>query len=186
MLHYIEEYGKYVEIAGYRCVPFASAEAFLKENRKQTLHVDVQFFDADHIATQEHLYFAVLNALQAIRSKTSISKTPAMETMLYAAAKRQIKRAIDAIGIKPQTRNMAIVALGDDSAAVEALVKGLSAAIGCEPDDSVLQLTGEKQRKICAAFQISPKALKTQANGDREKALVDLVVEQVALLATQT
>jgi len=185
MLHHLEEYGKYAVITGYRNVSFALAEAFLKANRKQPMLVDIQFFDADLIATQEHLYFAVLNALQAFRGKTAVSKTVAVETMLYASAKRQIQKAIDQIGIKPQTNNMAVVALSDEPSVIEAVLQALSAAIGCEPDDTVLELTKEKQEKISKVFQISPKELEAQANSDMGEALVDSVVEQVALLSTQ-
>ena len=87
MLQYLKDYGKYVEITGYHNIAFDKAEIFLKTNRKQTKqNVDIQFFDAELIATQEHLYFAVLNALQAFKNKTNLSKSPAMETMLYASA----------------------------------------------------------------------------------------------------
>lgn len=185
MLHYIEEYGKYAEITGFDKVSFEKAEAVLKANRKETQQLDLQFFDADLIATGEHLYFAVLNALQAFRSKTNISKTAAMETMLYASAKRQIQRAIDSIGIKPQTERMAVVILGEDPKEVQAMLRVLSACIGCEPDDSVLRLTKEKQQKIRKAFEICPKELDSEANGGIDKALVDLVVEHIALLSTQ-
>src|SRR5665648_715528 len=109
MLYLIEEYGQYVELTGYRNVAFELAEAFLKANRKQTLrHVDVQFFDAQLVATADHLYFAALNALQALKNKTNISKSAAMETMLYASAQRQIKKSIDRIGIKPETASIAV------------------------------------------------------------------------------
>jgi tRNA threonylcarbamoyladenosine modification (KEOPS) complex Cgi121 subunit len=67
MRYIIEEYDKHVEITGYRNVAFAKIEMFLKANRKLTAqNVDIQFFDAELVATQEHLYFAVLNALQAL------------------------------------------------------------------------------------------------------------------------
>ena len=103
-----------MEITGYKNIEFDKVEAFLKANRKQTQNVDIQFFDADLIATQEHLYFAVLNALQAFKNKTNLSKSPAMETMLYASAQRQIQKAIDRCGIKPKTKNMAVVIIGED------------------------------------------------------------------------
>ena len=120
MLQYLKEYGKYVEITGYQNIEFDKAEAFLKANRKQTQqNVDIQFFDAELIATQEHLYFAVLNALQAFKNKTNLSKSPAMETMLYASAQRQIQKAIERCGIKPQTKNMAVVIIGDDPKQIE-------------------------------------------------------------------
>jgi tRNA threonylcarbamoyladenosine modification (KEOPS) complex Cgi121 subunit len=63
-LHHLEEFKKHVEITGYRGIHFEVAEAFLKANRRQIQNgVEIQFFDADLIATPEHLYFATLNAL---------------------------------------------------------------------------------------------------------------------------
>ncbi|MCW3983290.1 MAG: KEOPS complex subunit Cgi121 [Candidatus Bathyarchaeota archaeon] len=185
MLQQIEEFGKYVEITGYRNISFSKVDEFLKANRKQNnLHVEVQFFEADLIATQEHLYFAVLNALQAFHSKTNKSKSVAMETMLYAAAQRQIQKAIDKIGVKPETKAMAVVVVGSSPKCVEAMIKELTSCVGSEPDDSVLKLTKPKQQKIKETFQISAEQLKTQPV-TTEEALVNLVIEDVALLSTQ-
>jgi KEOPS complex subunit Cgi121 len=185
MLHQIEEFGKYVEITGYRNISFSKVDAFLKANRKQNnQHVEVQFFEADLITTQEHLYFAVLNALQAFRSKTNKSKSVAMETMLYAAAQRQIQKAIDKVGVKPETKAMAVVIVGNSPECVEVMLKELTLCVGSEPDDSVLKLTKLKQQKIKETFQISDEQLKTQVAAT-EAALVNLVIEEVALLSTQ-
>lgn len=184
MLHYIEEFGRYVEITGYRNINFAQAEAFLKTHRKQTGQVELQFFDADIVATEQHLYFAVLNALQAFRGKTNISKSVAMETMLYASAQRQIQKCIEHIGIKPQSTNLAVVIVGEDSLKVEAQLKALTECFGTQPDASVLQLTADKQKKIVSAFEITEEEIKTE-NSPTEKAIVNLVIEHIALLATQ-
>ena len=124
MLQYLRDYGKYVEITGYKGIAFDKAEIFLKANRKQKRqNIDIQFFDAELIATQEHLYFSVLNALQAFKNKTNLSKSPGMETMLYASAQRQIQKAITRAGIKPETQNMAIIIVGDDPKQIETTLK---------------------------------------------------------------
>jgi tRNA threonylcarbamoyladenosine modification (KEOPS) complex Cgi121 subunit len=186
MQYYLEEYGKHVESTGYRNIAFAQAEAFLKAHRKQTLRqADIQFFDAQFAASPEHLYFAVLNALQAFQNKTSISKSAAVETMLYASAERQIQKAIDRIGIKPQTKNMAVVIIGEDPKQTAALLKALTECVGVEPDETVLELTQEKETKIRQAFQITDEELKTLTKSKAEKAVVNLVIERVALLAAQ-
>jgi tRNA threonylcarbamoyladenosine modification (KEOPS) complex Cgi121 subunit len=187
MLHYLKEYAKYVEITGYRKMTFASAEAFLKANRKENQNnVDVQFFDAELIATQEHLYFAVLNALEAFKNKLYISKSLAMETMLFASAQRQIQKAIELCGIKPQTTCMAVVIIGVDTGQIEAVLDAITAAVGVAPDEKVLEITKGKEDRIRRVFEIIDEELKTVVHdGDPEKAVVDLVIERVALLATQ-
>jgi tRNA threonylcarbamoyladenosine modification (KEOPS) complex Cgi121 subunit len=182
----IEEYSKVVEITGYRCVSFELADAYLKANRKLTQNgVDVQFFDAQLVATAEHLYFATLNALQAFQTGTNISKSIAVETALYAAARRQIQKAISQIGVKPTSMAMAVVVVGASDSQVQAALDELSACFGAAPDDLVLELTPQKAQKIREAFQISDKEIETAKKTTLEAALVDLVVEHVALLATQ-
>jgi len=186
MLRFIEEYGSYVEITGYREVAFADAETFLKANRSQTSNgVDVQFFDARLIASWQHLYYAVLNALAAFRDKTNISKSIAVESVLYAAAQRQIHKSIAKIGIKPQTTDMAMVIVGKNSKVVEQVLGEVSAAVGGKPDESVLELNAQKTAKIRDVFCISQKEVESATRGNAEEPLVDLVVERVALLAAQ-
>jgi tRNA threonylcarbamoyladenosine modification (KEOPS) complex Cgi121 subunit len=185
--HYLKEYGKWVEITGYRNIAFAKAEKFLKKNRKETKQIcDIQFFDADLIATQEHLYFAVLNALQAFRNKSNISKSPAMETMLYASAQRQIQKAIQRCGIKPETESMAIIIIGENPTQIETVLQTITMYVGLKPDEKVLEMSNVKEKKIVKTFQITDEELKTvMKHDDRLEAVVNLVIERVALLATQ-
>jgi len=187
MLYHLKEYGKYAEITGYRNIKFAKAEAFLKANRKETReNLDLQFFDAQLIATQEHLYFAALNALQAFQNKTNISKSPAMETMLYASAQRQIQKAIQRCGIKPETTSMAVIIIGEDPTQLKNLLEAIGACVGVEPDEKVLEISKFKEHNIIETFQITDQELKTvMKNENREEAVVNLVIERVALLATQ-
>jgi KEOPS complex subunit Cgi121 len=187
MLYHLMEYGKFAEITGYRNIAFAKAEESLKCNRKETEQVaDVQFFDAALIATQEHLYFAVINALQAFQNKTNISKSLAMETMLYASGQRQIKKAILLCGIKPETRNMAVVIIGESQIQLQTVLQAVTECVDSNPDQRVLDLTKIKKAEIKKAFQISDEEIKTiMKNGESEKTLISLVIEHIALLSTQ-
>lgn len=187
MLHYLRDYDKYVEITGYRNVRFDGAEAFLKANRKEKKeNVEVQFFDAELIASWEHLYFAVLNALQAFRNKTNLSKSAAMETMLYASAQRQIEKAIQRCGIKPETASMAVLVIGDTPTELKGMVETITRCVGSEPDEHVLELSAVKEKQIKEVYQISDEEIKTVLKNENAKeALVNLIVERVALLATQ-
>jgi len=187
MLHCIKEYGKHAEISGFKNIKFIQAEAFLRAKRKETqLSIELQFFDADLVATQQHLYFAVLNALQAFRNKTNISKSLAVEAMLYASAQRQIRKAIQRCGIKPETTSMAVVIIGENPAEIEALLEAIAVCVGAEPDETVLEMTEVKLEKIKEAFQVKAEEIKTMMkNGNRDEAVVSLVIERVALLATQ-
>ena len=187
MLYHLKEYGKYAEITGYRNIKFARAEEFLKANRKETQeNIDIQFFDANLIATQEHLYFATLNALQAFRSKTNISKSLAMEAMLYASAQRQIQKAIQRCGIKPETTSMAVIIIGEDPPQIKTTLQAINTCVDVEPDEKVLEISKFKEHKITETFQITDQELKTvMKNENRTEAVVNLVIERVALLANQ-
>jgi len=186
MLHYIEEYSMYVEIAGYRNISFSEAEAFLKTNRKKAQqHVEIQFFDAELIATPEHLYFAALNALQAFQQKTNISKSVAMETMLYASAQSQIQKSIDLLGIKKNTKNMAITIMSADLIQIETMLQDFTSRVGLKTDDTVLQMSKHKLESIKKAFSITNQEVSSVAKDKVEAAIVNLVIERLALLATQ-
>lgn len=187
MLKHLTEYGKYVEITGFRNVQLADAEDFLKTARKKMpQRTELQLFDANLMASWQHPYFAVLNALMAFRNGRNISKSVAVEVMLYTSAQRQIKKAIDFVGVKRDTSNVAAVIV---SGKVESAKAGLTAVSDCfnmEPDETVLELSVQKVQRIRRAFDISDLELETMTAKDNvEQALVDIVIERVALLSTQ-
>lgn len=187
MLKYIEEAGKYVEITGFRNLDIEDAEEFIKATRKALPeNACVQFFDAGLVATWQHLYFAVLNALLAFKNERNVSKSVAMETMLYASAQRQIQKAIAFMGVKCASSDVAVVIIGERAVSVEAVLSAVSKCVGEKPNDAVLEISREKAERIREAFGITTtevEAVLVKDNG--EDALVDLVIERVALLPTQ-
>ena len=187
MLRRIEEFGKYVEITGFRNVKFNNVEDFLnKINKEKLSNVQIQFLDANLVATWQHLYFAVLNALTAFNNKQGISKNLAMEIMVYASAQRQIRKATEFIGIKPNSSNIAVLIVGGKPEAVKSTLSTIMKCIDGERDEAILELSKEKAAIIQRAFKISGAELETVTGTEgREKALIDLVIERMALLATQ-
>jgi KEOPS complex subunit Cgi121 len=187
LLKYIEETEKYVEITSFSNVKIENAEEFVKAARKEVPQsVWVQFFDAELVATWQHLYFAVLNALLAFENGRSISKSVAMDILLYASAQRQIRKALQLIGVKCDSANVAVVIIGETANSVQAVLSAVSKHIGAEPDETVLEVSKEKLRGICEAFGITEKELETvMEKRDVKQALVKLVIERMALLSTQ-
>jgi tRNA threonylcarbamoyladenosine modification (KEOPS) complex Cgi121 subunit len=186
LLKYFEEFGEYVEITGFSNVQIEDAESFLKATRREQQGTAVQFFNAELVATRQHLYFAVLNALTAFRNKSNISKNVAVEVMLYASAQRQIRKAIALVGIKRDSANVAVVIIGENADAVKTVRAAVSKRVGAEPDETVLALSNDKVQSIRKAFEISEREVETVVKaGDAEQALVNLVIERVALLSTQ-
>jgi len=187
VLTYIDEDQKYLKIAGFRGLTIRDSEEFMKSSlQEKNPDIWVQFFDADLIATWEHLYFAVLNALLAYRNKRNISKTVAMETMIYASAQRQIRKAITILGVKESSSNVAFVIIGDKPEIVQTSFSEIEKCLAAVADESVLELTEEKTKNLCKAFGITEKELKAiGAESNNEQAIVNLVIERMALMQTQ-
>jgi len=187
MLKYIAEAGKYVEITGFRNVDIKDAEEFVKATCRETPQDGwVQFFGAELVATWQHLYFAALNALLAFKNGINISKSVAMETMLYASAQRQIRTAIDLIGVKCKSANVAVIIIGENAESVKACLSAVSKRVGEKPDDTVLEISNKKIQDIREAFGVTETELETfMRKSDGKQALVDLVIERMALLSTQ-
>jgi KEOPS complex subunit Cgi121 len=185
VLIYVKEFRKNCEIAGFKGVEVNGIEAFLDAmNRDKLVGVEAQFFDADLVATWQHLYFALLNALTAFKNEENLSKSLSMETILFASGRRQIRKATQLFGVKPGSRNVAVLVVGGKAEVVQNALEEISRLIGGQPDDSVLELSRKKMERIRRVFDISEAELGTVMEGDDvEKALVDLVAERMALLA---
>jgi tRNA threonylcarbamoyladenosine modification (KEOPS) complex Cgi121 subunit len=188
LLKSIEEFGKYVAIAGFRNARIKDAEEFLNQLRTESNgNVEIQLFDAQLVATWEHLYFATLNALTAFKNKSNISKSLAMETLLYTSAQHQIRKATELLGIKPACKEIVVLILGNNTETVENTLTLIQNEIHAKLDDSILEISTEKTRRIREAFGITDVELKAVANekSKLKKAVVNLVIERVALLATE-
>jgi tRNA threonylcarbamoyladenosine modification (KEOPS) complex Cgi121 subunit len=187
LLKQITEERRYAEITGFKNVKVNDPDLLLRTQRGD-LEVDVavQFFNANLIATWEHLYFAVIDALLAFRTKRNISKSVAVEVMLYASAQRQIKKAIELVGVQPGCSDLATVVVGKSREGVESAISSISKHLRREPDDRVLDLSPEKTREIRTAFEITENELAVVTKDNNlERALVDLILERMALLSTR-
>ena len=187
MIRKLEDYNQFIIIAGFRDIKMRDVNAFLKLIKGETGDACVQFFDAALVASWEHLYFAALNASNAFKNKLNISNSLAVETLLYASAQRQINRAVRLLGIKPNSRQIAVLILAESTPKVASTLEIVSGLVAGERDDSVLELTHEKVEGIRELFGITDVELeaKLEKEGLESKALTDLVIEHGALLATQ-
>ena len=188
MIRRLSEFNKYVAIAGFKNAKIGDVNYLFDSIRKDLIDVGaVQFFDAKLIATWQHLYFAALNALTALANKTNISNNLAMETLLYASAQRQIRKATETLGVKSTTRNVAVLIIAKSQKSAEKVPIIVQKLISAEHDDSVMEIDREKFDNIRGFFQISNQELaaKLEKKGFEMEALVDLVIEHGALLVTQ-
>ena len=92
------------------------------------------------------------------------------------------------LGIKQDTFEVAVLILTENSSKKNEYLKLINDIISGERDDSVLDLTDEKFWNIKQLFEISDLELeaKLQKEGQEKQALVDLVIEHMALLGTRS
>jgi len=183
----LEEFGRYVVIAGFRDAKIEDINAFFNLVRKKAADAEIQILNANLIASWEHLYFAALNALKAFQGKLNISNSLAMETLLYASAQRQIDKAIDLLGKKPQCSKIAVLIIAKTLKEAKSALENVSKLVSGERDDTTLQLADEKIEGIRRLFDISDLEMESKLKRKEleKETLVDLVIEHVALLVTQ-
>lgn len=187
MIKEIEGFDKYIGITGVRNVKIEDVKSFLDSIRKKAEGVSVQLFDANLIAGHEHLYFAALNALRAFESDMNICKRLALETLLYASAQRRIKKAVELLGVKAGSSEVAVLVVAETEAEICETLKAISEFIQCKCDDKVIELSDKKVEAIKELFGISELELeaKLEKRGFEKEALINLVIEHMALLATK-
>jgi KEOPS complex subunit Cgi121 len=183
----VEGFDQYLTVAGFKNVRISDIGKFLADVKEKTDNACVQFFNAAFIAGREHLRLAVLNALTAFKNKVNISNSLAMETLLYASAQRQIKDALKLLGIKPTTGQVAVLILAETNNQASCILKSVSTLLRGERDDSEIEFTDEKANGLKRLFQISKLELeaKTEKKGAEKEALLNLIIEHMALLVTQ-
>ncbi|HII80435.1 MAG TPA: hypothetical protein HA261_08600 [Methanosarcina sp.] len=137
--------------------------------------VTIQGLNADLIAGERHLHFAVGKALRAIASGNNVAKDPGIEIMRYAAGERQIERSFS-IGLHEGENNAVFVLLGKMDDLLIAFSE-LRKLIEEKPCSELLAYSGSKRKGILSLFGITDEEI--EASG--EEHIPELVVERVAL-----
>ena len=185
LLRKIEGFRKYAAIVGFKNTVMNDVEGFLQEIRNlMPSGVVIQFFDARRIATWEHVYFAVLNGMTAFRNKKNISRNIAVESMLYVSAQHQIQKATTLFGVTVNSREIAVLIVGNTLHSVKSSLSMFSEKITANRDDKVLELSKRKIIEIRNIYRPSDAEIKVFIkNRNLERGLTDLVIERMALLA---
>jgi KEOPS complex subunit Cgi121 len=180
---------EYIAVIGFRNVQIKNVTIFLEQFRKEGEGATiVQFFDAKRVAGPQHPYFAAVNALNAFARRSNVSNTLAVEALLYASAQRQITKAVEMLGIKKDSSEVAVLIIAKNKRENDACTSLVAKLIPGERDDSVLELTAKKIKTIKKLFKISDLEFesKLKSEGLEKEALTDLVIERAALLATRS
>lgn len=183
---WLEEFRQNLTIVGFRDVKVSNLDKFFQET-KEKAYETVQFFDASLVAGFDHLRFATLNALNAFKNGGNISNKLAMEILLYASAHRQIKEAVRLMGIKTATTHVAVLVVTESQQEASPIIKTVARLMDGKRDDSVVDFTDAKMQGLIKLFEISKTELeaKTERKGGRKLAVMDLIIEHMALLVTQ-
>ncbi|CAM2901176.1 MULTISPECIES: KEOPS complex subunit Cgi121 [Halobacterium] len=133
--------------------------------------VAVQAFDAAYVAGREHVESAVTHAARAFDRGANVADERAVEILLYAAGRRQIRRALD-MGVDEGRQPVCVVVAGggDEAAAADAVAAMLASVepvVGAASEPAVLR----------AFFDVS-EAEMAAVDGS----LAGVVRERVALL----
>lgn len=145
----------------------------------------VQAFDARPVADREHLETALRYAARAHRRGDAIARDPGVETLLYAAGRRQIDRALD-MGVEVGETPVVVLVASDfpeeplaatdvEAECADAVAELLANATTSDASTSFAATDPERVREF---FEI----------GDAERAATDaslanLVRERVVLLS---
>ena len=157
-------------------------DAFLNEVDEKFPKAVFQFLNAKFIAGPRHLVFAAVNALNAFKTGFNISRSLAVECLLYVSAQNQINRALALIGVSPATTEVALLVIAEQEKTARKLLEGIADVVPGTRNDSVLELTDVKSREIKGLFDISEAELSTRNNEDENISLTELVMEHCALL----
>lgn len=71
--------------------------------------VEIVVIDADYVCGEDHIISSYQHALRAFQEKRNSMRKFSMELLLYISGERQIKNALNKIGIKETTRNFAFI-----------------------------------------------------------------------------
>lgn len=143
--------------------------------------ISVQIFRAESVAGYEHLLTAAYLSVKAWATRKKLAKSPAVEVLLYASAKRQIKEAITSIGVTEGSRGWVVIALSSSRTKLKATHKAIM-HYGLE-DEGLVELTEDKFPFLVDRYRITQDelAVAEQLTTSKKEALKSLVLERVAL-----
>jgi KEOPS complex subunit Cgi121 len=171
---------KVVSIGGFRCTPVNDVDDLLGILGEATTPAVFQIFDATRIAGWRHLYMAAVNAVSVFEAGSPISRGLGIEVLLYASCQDQISRALEVVGVRSGTEELALVVVGGNSGEAEEAFGRAASHLG-KADDSVLELNAVKLVEVAEVFGVSDNELDAVGREPRN-GLSSLLVEKGAFL----
>ena len=187
MLFEIAELGQHVWISGFDARP-PSVDHMLQTVSERFPGTAVQLVDLDKVAGSRYLFVATYNALKSFSSKHPISRSLAMEILLYISASRQIVEALKRVGVTPETKKIAALAVGPSLNEVSAAGTYFAEALQHECVDKLLdEWPTNRIQNVRSALDIRDKELNAILRESEEptKGIERLAIERSALLAVK-
>ncbi len=132
----------------------------------------VQIINADLIAGKEHIEFAIAQAERAFKNSTNFSNSLPLEVIVRASAQRQVKVAIDRLGVRGDSRVIVL----------DKLPAEFMEEYRCTVSEEVLNITPEKLQKLIKIYGISQEEMEASHTGDAGETVKNLIIERIALL----
>ncbi|MHA2407472.1 MAG: KEOPS complex subunit Cgi121 [Candidatus Ranarchaeia archaeon] len=187
----LETEGHWIGIFGAKVDHIHDVEGLVKSLSKigAPYKSEIQLFNADLVATWEHLYFATIQAEAAFKNRTNLAKSIAMETILHASAQRQIEKALDNIGIHRDSNNIAILIIGKYKGDVLSIHPNVFRVLKALENPMSIDLTPSKIRDLKRFFKISPEEFRVSELAapklDPNQVLVNLIIDRCARLSLE-
>jgi tRNA threonylcarbamoyladenosine modification (KEOPS) complex Cgi121 subunit len=167
-------------------------QTLLSKSQKlsEGVQVTLQLVDAERIASPLHLLFATHHALSAFHEGTQQAKTIGMEILRYAAAQRQIGRALEVLGVSHSTTYLGGVLFNQPPEILRKIYAKLLIEIQAEDTPQVLEIAcTTKAEAIKGSFNISDAeinaVLVSKDSTGEFNAITKLVYERCALLSIE-
>lgn len=177
----------YILITGFRdvIIDYKKNESYVKKISEKR-QVTIQFFNADLIASWEHLYFSILHSIKSFKQGRNLSSNLDLEILLYASGQRQIKVAIKELGIGLEIKNIALIIYGNSVDNVKNALNDIQKLANGKDDDSILNIDEEKYKNICNFFNIHPIEIQAIINSnkweDKLLALIKIILNRIAFV----
>ncbi len=142
--------------------------------------VGSQLFDFRLIWGYKHVYSALWHAEKAKISNNMISKSFSMEILLYLAGCRQIKKALDMLGVKSNSEKIIGVVVGENRKELPEAFQFLKNTIQFDADTSIIEQYDLKRKWLIEQLL---KENYQYANTFSDVEIEKAQLEKVALLA---
>ena len=183
----VDELGKFVCVAGVSRLEVHEVQRILEAAQKcrEKFEVVLQVVDADCIASWRHAISAAVKALRAFNESRNVCDKVEVEVILYLSGRRQIRDAIEAVGVKSSSTRLAVICLAEDAESASSAVNCFRSAIGGVIDNSVLEIkSAEKAEILRGVYDINDDELSAVMRNDVDfgGAIERIVIERGAIL----